>query len=115
MSSGHLQAAHRITLQEDEVRVSPLLLLFQLDIIIITIFILYNKKIFFRLIFYLVPVVLVSVGLNLTKFFETEIVTSSEEEEVKYEIFESKNINITLSSQVECKVKTGPTFIIFMI
>ena len=75
----------------------------------------YNKKIFFRLIFYLVPVVLVSVGLNLTKFFETEIVTSSEEEEVKYEIFESKNINITLSSQVECKVKTGPTFIIFMI
>ena len=62
----------------------------------------YNKKIFFRLIFYLVPVVLVSVGLNLTKFFETEIVTSSEEEEVKYEIFESKNINITLSSQVEC-------------
>ena len=46
--------------------------------------------------------VLVSVGLNLTKFFETEIVTSSEEEEVKYEIFESKNINITLSSQVDC-------------
>ncbi len=35
-----------------------------------------------RVVLYVVPVVLLSVGLNLTKFFETEYYTLDAEEEV---------------------------------